>query len=97
MGEPCVTARLLLGVDFRKEMTAIQLWIGAPPVGRFLESLDTWSPALTWISRLLAVLWIGFPWLQNGGISSFGVAGWLRNAGPMLAPWVGCGSPYTCS
>lgn len=73
----------LLGVDFRKEMTAIQLWTWVPPMGHFPESLNTWSPALTWISCLLQ-----FPWLPSGGISSFGVVGWLHNAGTQQAPWV---------
>lgn len=40
------------------------------------------------VDQLLAVLWLRFPWLPSGGISSFRVVGWLHNAGTQQAPWV---------
>lgn len=94
-GKPCVAARLL-GVDFRKEMTAIQHWIWAPPMGHFLESLDTWSPALTWFSCLLSS-GFGFHDFKMG---AFPLSEWLVGCRMQALSWphgFGCGTPYTCS
>lgn len=64
-----------------QEVTAIQLWIWGPPLGRFLVPSSD-------VDQLFAVCWLRFPWLQNGGISCFRAVDWLRNAGTQLAPWV---------
>lgn len=95
MARPALLLRLL-GVDFRKEMTAIQLWIWAPPMERFLERLDTWSSALTWISCLLSS-GFGFHGFQMG---AFPLSEWPVGCRRQALSWlhgVGRGRPYTCS
>lgn len=77
-------------------MTAIRLWVWAPPMGCFLESLDTWSPALTWICSLLSS-GFGFHGFKMGG---FPLSEWLVGCRMQALSWLhgfGCGRPYTCS
>lgn len=86
----------LIGVDFRKEMTAIQLWTWVPPMGHFLESLNTWSPALTWISCWLSS-GFGFHGFQVGAFPPLEwLVGYIMQALSRLRGF-GSGRPYTFS